>query len=277
MKKICTFLIFFQVTILMFPDEYLIMTFNIRLDYSGDGIHVWENRKKGVKDLLQYYQPGIFGIQEGLPNQVHYLDSALTNYRYFGVGRDDGVEKGEFSAIFYDSTNFKLLHSSTFWLSENPDTPSVGWDAALPRICTYGRFLDKTNQKEFWAFNTHFDHVGIEARKMSVKLISKKIRELNHEKLPVILMGDFNLEPDSEPIQFLNGRFEDSFSATEKKQYGPKGTFHGFKDSIVTRRIDYIFLKGFKTLEHRHVDDRLPDNNFVSDHLPVLVKIGRTF
>jgi len=112
-----------------------VMTYNIRVDIPSDSLNSWEDRKHRVVQLLRFYEPAIFGIQEGLPHQVYYLDSLMKKYTFVGKGRDGGT-KGEYSAIFYDMDKFKIIMDSTLWLSETPHTPSVGWDAALNRVLT---------------------------------------------------------------------------------------------------------------------------------------------
>ena len=155
----------------IFPQSHSIMSYNIRYDNEWDKVNSWEIRKDEVIKLIYEYDPGIIGIQEGLLNQVRYINNAFNNYDYFGVGRDDGKDRGEFCSIFYDKTRYDLQKSSTFWLSETPGKISVGWDAALERICTYGLFLDKKKGQNFWVFNTHFDHIGSIAREKSAELI----------------------------------------------------------------------------------------------------------
>ena len=137
---------------------YTAMTFNIRYDNPSDGADNWVHRKQDMLDFILKLKPSVFGIQEGLAHQVGYLDSGLSGYKYFGVGRDDGKEKGEYCAIFYHVDQHELIKSGTFWLSETPHQISVGWDAAMERICTYGMLEDKSNGQKFWVFNTHFDH-----------------------------------------------------------------------------------------------------------------------
>ena len=224
--------------------------------------------------MLFKYSPSIIGIQEGLLNQVQYIDSSLINYDYVGVGRDDGKEKGEFCAIYFDTTRYVLLKNSTFWLSETPDTISVGWDAALERICTYGLFKDRITKKEFWVFNTHFDHMGIIAREKSSGLILKRIKKINRQSLPVILMGDFNAIPNSPPVKELITELSDALQISTEKLHGPGGTFNGFNEDLpIEKRIDYIFTKNLKVLSYTHVNDRLENNRHISDHLPVMIKI----
>jgi endonuclease/exonuclease/phosphatase family metal-dependent hydrolase len=223
--------------------------------------------------LIKYY-PSIIGIQEGLLNQVQYIDSSLINYDYVGVGRDDGKDKGEFCAIYFDTTRYVLLKNSTFWLSETPDTISVGWDAALERICTYGLFKDRITRKAFWVFNTHFDHIGIIAREKSSELILKKINKINRQSLPVILMGDFNSIPNSPPVKEIITELSDALQISMEKLHGPRGTFNGFNEDLpIEQRIDYIFTNKLKVLSYTHINDRLDNNRHISDHLPVMIKI----
>ena len=256
-------------------ESYKMMTYNIRYDNPGDGENIWSKRKGFLSDQIAYYNPDIFGIQEGLHHQVQYLDSVFVDYNYIGIGRDDGKTKGEFSAIFYNNEKLKVLKEGTFWLSENPDEISVGWDAALERICTYGLFEDKFTKEKFWVFNTHFDHIGAVARVNSAALILKKIKEFNTSNLPVVVMGDFNLTPESEPIQLLSKALNDSEKVSVAKPFGPIGTFNAFQfNKPVVDRIDYIFTSknNIQVLKYAVLSDS-KDCKYPSDHLPVLVEI----
>ncbi len=251
-----------------------LISYNIRYDNKWDVENNWSLRKNRICQLLNDYNPSIFGIQEGLLNQVGFIDSVLIKYDYVGVGRDDGKMKGEFCAIYFDTTRYKIHNNSTFWLSETPDIVSVGWDAALERICTYGLFEDKNSGDEFWVFNTHFDHLGVIARKKSSSLILKKIKEINTQSLPVILMGDFNSIPDSEPIKILKNDLIDALQISLDNLKGPQGTFNDFNEKLpIDNRIDYIFTKNVKVLSYRHIDDRLNNNRHISDHLPVMIEM----
>lgn len=253
---------------------FSIMTYNIRYDNPGDGINNWDNRKKDVVELIRKYKPEIFGIQEGLHNQVQYLDSCLENYSFIGVGREDGLQKGEYSAIFYDTTLFSVRDQSTFWLSKTSDTVSVGWDAALERICSYGLFEQKETGKQFWVFNTHFDHIGKRARRQSARLIIKKIHELNRQNLPLILTGDLNTEPWSKPIRILEKHLQRADQISKTKPCGPAGTFTGFEpDALPGEHIDYIFVSEFLVLDYLHISDKRKDDLFISDHLPVMAEV----
>ncbi len=266
------FLMFFA---LGFSQDLTLMSFNIRLNVESDKDNAWPKRKQDVADLLTYYHPDYFGVQEALPEQMKDIKTGLKNYDYIGVGRDDGKEKGEFSAIFYDTNRLEAVKSGTFWLSETPEKPSKGWDAALNRICTYAIFKDKKSKKEFLAMNLHFDHVGNVARVKSSELILKKIKELNPRNLPVTLSGDFNLTDDSEPIKILSQNMKDSFYHSETKHYGPVGTFTAFDVNTVPKdRIDYIFTQGFRIRSHRHINDRRENLLYPSDHFPVIVNLS---
>ncbi|MEM8889234.1 MAG: endonuclease/exonuclease/phosphatase family protein, partial [Bacteroidota bacterium] len=141
------------------------MTYNLRYDNPNDGENRWDLRKEFLRDQLKFFEPDVMGIQEGLKHQLDYLDGELSAYSYIGVGRDDGKEKGEYTAIFYKADKLSLIRQSTFWLSESPDEISVGWDAALERICTYALFEEKAGGAKFYVFNTHFDHRGEKARR----------------------------------------------------------------------------------------------------------------
>ena len=249
-----------------------IISYNIRYDNKWDKENKWSLRKKRLVRLLVDYSPSIFGIQEGLHNQVNYIDSSLTNYNYIGVGREDGNTKGEFCAIYFDTDHYEVLETSTFWLSETPDVVSVGWDAALERICSYGLFKNRISDEKIWIFNSHFDHVGSIARKKSAELILKKIKELNTKSFPVVLMGDFNSNPESGPIKILKNDLQDALEISLTNLRGPKGTFNGFDNrNLLENRIDYIFVKDRKITSYRHIDDRLTNNQHISDHFPVMI------
>jgi len=273
-QRIISVFILLTITSSIYSQQHTIISYNIRYDNNWDIENSWEIRRSNIIQILIKYSPSIIGIQEGLLNQIQYIDSSLINYDYVGVGRDDGKEKGEFCAIYFDTTRYVLLKNSTFWLSETPDTISVGWDAALERICTYGLFKDRITKKEFWVFNTHFDHMGIIAREKSSGLILKRIKKINRQSLPVILMGDFNSIPNSPPLKEIVTELSDALQISLQKLHGPGGTFNGFNEDLpIEKRIDYIFTKNLKVLSYTHVNDRLENNRHISDHLPVMIKI----
>ena len=266
--------ILFTISSNIYSQPHSFISYNIRYDNNWDIENSWKIRRNKISQILVQYSPSIIGIQEGLLNQVQYIDSSLIDYDYVGVGRDDGKKKGEFCAIYFDTTRYVLLKNSTFWLSETPDTISVGWDAALERICTYGLFKDRITKKEFWVFNTHFDHIGVVAREKSSELILKRINKINRQSLPVILMGDFNSTPNSPPVKEIKTELSDALQISLEKLQGPRGTFNGFNEDLpIEKRIDYIFTNDLKVLSYTHINDRLNNNRHISDHLPVMIKI----
>lgn len=249
-----------------------VMTYNLRYANPEDGDNYWELRKAEVAALILYYQPDILGIQEGLLPQVTYLDKTLEHYSYVGVGRDDGQEKGEYSAIFYKHDRFEVVETHTYWLSESPAVPSVGWDAALERIVTYAMLKDKQTGVTFPVFNTHFDHAGAEARYHSAELILRLVKQNHAESGQVVVMGDMNSEPGEAPVALFSEMLNDSFLISETPPYGPPGTYNRFNIALVPqRRIDYVFTQGFTVLSYRQIDDRRNNGLYVSDHLPVQV------
>lgn len=251
-----------------------IMTYNIRFDNPNDNENWWEHRKHDIVDLLQSYQPDIFGIQEGVHKQVQFLDSILVEYNFIGVGRDDGKTKGEFTALFFDIRKFNLLNGDTFWLSETPDSVSVGWDGSMERICTYGRFLNLKTKDTLVVFNAHFDHIGEQARKESAKLILHKIKELRFEKSKVAVLGDFNSIPSSDPIEIFKSELHDALEVSQQEPGGPTGTFNSFQlDHNLNARIDYVMMKNLNVLSYKAIDDKRENGLWPSDHLPILVEI----
>ncbi|MDX2303174.1 MAG: endonuclease/exonuclease/phosphatase family protein [Microscillaceae bacterium] len=251
------------------------LSYNIRFDNPKDGENRWDNRKENMRAQIRFLEPDVFGVQEALAHQVKYLDENLEAYTFVGVGRDDGQESGEYSALFYKKTIFNLLQSGTFWLSESPEVPSKAWDAALPRICTYALLEYKNSGKQCWVFNTHFDHVGVQARLNSAKLILQQIQAFNKNKQPVVLMGDFNARPKDAPIQAIKEEMLDSQAAEGVLKFGQEGTFNGFQiDHSSDGRIDYIFLSqgSFKVKKYAVLSE-LIRQRFISDHFPVFVEL----
>lgn len=249
-----------------------LMTYNIRLNVASDGENAWPKRKDLVKALVKFYDTDILCVQEALPLQV---DQLLENsgFAMEGVGREDGKRKGEHSAIYFNPERFTRKDGGTFWLSETPDKPSKGWDAALNRVCSWVRLYDKMNKKEFMVFNAHYDHIGVQARIESAKLIKQKIQEIA-PKLPVVFTGDLNVTPETEAIATIKSFLTDSREISEEPPYGPEGTFNGFNfQSPLKNRIDYIFVnKGFKVKKYGVLTDS-KDLRYPSDHLPVFVRL----
>ena len=246
------------------------MTYNIRLDTEADGINMWDNRKEGVLSLIKEESVDILGIQEGLPSQIEYLSKKLDGYSMIGEGRDGG-NNGEYSAIYYNN-KMNLIETETFWLSETPEIPSIGWDAAINRIATLGIFKIKKSKKELIVYNTHFDHIGKIAREKSVRVILNHIKKNNYENKSLIVMGDLNANPSELPIELLSEELNDSFKILPIES--PIGTFSGFDlNSKLLDRIDYIYTKNIKISDYKHLDKKLSSGLWPSDHLPILISM----
>lgn len=253
-----------------------VMTYNIRLDGESDGENDWTHRKDFFNGQIQFYSPDIFGIQEAKPNQVLGIATALPQYNYVGIGRD-GIGKGESSNIFYAKEKFKVMESNTFWLSATPDTVSMGWDAACNRVCTYALLKNKQSNTLIWVFNTHLDHIGEQARTKGLELILSRIEKINNNKYPVVLMGDFNSEPETNRIIALKNKMNDAKAISKEKPFGPYGTFNNFKyNEATTLLIDYIFLSKGNTItvQKYAVLSDAKDLKYPSDHFPVFVEIN---
>lgn len=250
-----------------------IISYNIRLNVASDGENAWPKRKDNVKALVRFHDADILCVQEALPLQVDEL-LENTNYAMEGVGRDDGKRAGEFSAIYFDKSRFIKKDGGTFWLSETPEKPSKGWDAALNRVCSWVRLFDKKNKKEFLVFNTHYDHIGVQARIESAKLLKRKIQEIA-PKLPVVFTGDLNVTPETAAIATIKSFLIDAKEASVEPAYGPVGTFNAFKfDSPLKDKIDYIFVnKGFKVQKFGVLSDS-KDLRYPSDHLPIIARLS---
>ncbi|WP_264536156.1 endonuclease/exonuclease/phosphatase family protein [Flavobacterium sp. N1736] len=278
MKKVNAF---YLVVILIFVSgsfygqNLKMMTYNIRLDVASDGENAWANRKYFFTSQIKFYSPDIFGIQEALPNQVIDIASALSEYNKFGIGREEKGE-GEACTIYYKKDRFQVDKINTFWLSENPNVVSRGWDAACNRVCTSALFKDLKTKKFFWVFNLHLDHVGNEARVKGVQLVLSKIKEFNTKNYPVFLMGDFNSEPDTPQIAEIKKVMNDTKDVSVEKPFGPYGTFNDFEhNKPVTLLLDYIFISknsGLTVQKHAVLSDS-KDLKYPSDHLPVLIEI----
>jgi endonuclease/exonuclease/phosphatase family metal-dependent hydrolase len=263
------------ISVSVFSQQMNVVTFNIRYNTQYDGVNAWPNRVDLVSGLLKFHEADLFGLQEALHGQILDLQKNLPGFEWFGVGRDDGENAGEFSPIFYNKSKLILIESGTLWLSETPEKPSKGWDAALNRIITWGKFKSKVTGKLFYYYNTHFDHKGVEARKKSAELITQKIKEMTGSAgYPVILTGDFNLTPETEGIAIIRKYLRDSREITIAPPYGPVGTFNSFDwNAPMKDRIDYIFVNEMvEVLKYAVLTDS-KEMRWPSDHLPVFAKI----
>lgn len=249
-------------------------TFNLRYDNPRDTGNLWVDRAPIVSNLIRFHDFDLLGTQEGLPNQVNDIAAALPEYARYGKGRDDGIDAGEHSAIFYKKDRFTLLKSGDFWLSETPDKPGKGWDATCcNRICSWVYLEDKSTKKRFYAFNVHFDHQGVVARRESSKLILAKITEIAGQA-PVLFTGDLNGGRDTEWYQTLatSGLLTDVFTKV-KFPYANNASFNSFRTPRGTTVIDHIFMtKQFTASKWGILTDSY-FGKYPSDHFPVLAVV----
>ena len=243
MKKLL-FLLFMAVITASAQPLY-VGSYNIRYQNDGDAKagNGWEQRCPVVCAQLNFEHPDIFGTQEVLKPQLDDMRRLLPDYRYIGVGREDGIHEGEHEAIFYDKNKMKLMEHGDFWLSETPEKPGKGWDAACTRICTWGKFKDRETKLKFYFFNLHMDHVGIVARREAAKLVVKKIQEIVG-KAPVVLTGDFNVDQNNEIYTTFthSGILKDSY-VHALYRFAENGTYNAYDPELKTEsRIDHIFV-----------------------------------
>ena len=249
----------------------IVMSFNILC--AGKDELVWKKRIPLVVRAIRKADPDTFGVQEAHIGWMRALKGAFPDYTAVGVGRDNGKNKGEFSAVFFKKEKYKLLDAGNFWLSETPDRPGKGWDAVCIRICSYAKLQDKKTGQIFVHMNTHLDHVGTIAMQNGAELIGERASQFDKD-IPVILTGDFNVTPDSAPCQAIrNCGFTDArdVAAHTDKAY----TFHAYQpdNPILHSEIDYIFVKGNVTVRELKVIRKKIDGYFPSDHFPVVADI----
>jgi endonuclease/exonuclease/phosphatase family metal-dependent hydrolase len=256
-------------------NSYTIGTYNIRFDNPRDTGNEWVSRRPAIEALIRFHDFDILGTQEGLYHQLQGLDSSLTDHVYVGVGRTDSLKAGEFSAIFYKRSKFDERGKGDFWLSATPEKPGLGWDARIPRICSWVKLRDKSTKKEFFVFNAHFDHQGVVARNESSKLILQKIRSIAGNS-PVIFMGDLNTTQKEESYLTIanSAILKDAFGLTSNP-YMLNGTFNGFDIKRKTPdRIDHVFVSKAFTVQRWGVLTDSFAGRLPSDHYPVLVEVA---
>ena len=263
----------FMLATLGMAQDLTILTYNIRYDNAGDSLDRWDRRKEALAKEVLTHKPQLFGLQEALAHQLSYLDGQWPGYSRYGVGRDDGVAKGEFSPVFFDPSAFTLLSGRTLWLSETPDRPSKGWDAACERIATAVSLRNKTTGDSLLVVNTHWDHIGTEARAHSAELLLKEIDPALRRGDHVILMGDLNATPNDSATKLLAEHLTDACP----KERNDQGTFNGFElESKAPKRIDYVWLSpvNWSVLEYEVPHPKVMGRQ-VSDHYPVVVRVRK--
>jgi endonuclease/exonuclease/phosphatase family metal-dependent hydrolase len=250
-----------------------LISWNIRLETESDGPHTWQFRREAVVDFLKQEQPAIIGFQEALHAQVEYLQTQLGGYSFVGVGRADGREAGEYVPVFYDTARFHLMDAGHFWLSETPEVAgSKGWDALCERMVSWVRLQEKRSSRQLLVVNTHLDHIGVEARKMSVDMLLAFLAGHTDEEL--ILMGDFNFSPDDPNYPRLTAALTDARQIEPTWEERERPTYTGFDQNEENDAlVDFIFLsKGILPASYRA--PILNTGNLIpSDHRPVVVEL----
>jgi endonuclease/exonuclease/phosphatase family metal-dependent hydrolase len=252
-----------------------VSTFNIRYGKAKDGENAWDKRRDLFMRTVKNMDPDLLGMQEVLAFQLDEIKAAFPDREFVGVGRDDGKQAGEFSPVAFRTSRFEKLADGTFWLSETPEkVGSKGWDAALPRIATWVRLKDKQSGQTLLYVNTHFDHLGKQARAESAKLLRTRVDAMRGD-VPVIITGDFNAGEDEPPYANLRGprgdaaRFVDSYRAVHPDLGPEDGTFNDFKGKRDGKRIDWILhTPDLKTQSCEIVHDS-EAGHYPSDHFPV--------
>lgn len=247
--------------------ELKVMSYNIRLDHPNDGDNAWPNRKEATIEMVNTLKPDVFGVQEALPHQVQYMSENLPEYACAGVGREDGVSKGEHMSIYWNKETIEMVEWGTYWLSETPEKPSYGWDAACKRTATWALMKDKRNGKKFFFVNTHLDHRGALAQKNGLQLLVDRIAAMNPDGYPMVLTGDFNIYPDSPCLVDLDKVMTSTRKIAVKTD--SLDTFNGWGNAKGV--IDYIYVAGFSAVpEYRTVTEQYSQKPFISDHYPVI-------
>ena len=265
---------FFLTQPLLQQGQVTTISYNIRYDNPADGPDAWPERKAHVVEVLQNSEAGLMGLQEVLHHQLLYLDSALTDFAWVGVGRDDGLHEGEFNPILVDTTQFTILSDSTFWLSSTPHKPSLDWGAGCKRVCTWVDLLHKTSGDTLLMLNTHFDHQSTRARYASAELLCSPWGQgMFPQRKHKLLSGDFNTEIGEGGTHYTLGHSWDLPGPAYAAEGGHWGTFNAFDPWLLpTKRIDYIYSQGFTCVHYQHLDPRTPLGRCASDHLPVVAR-----
>lgn len=249
-----------------------VMSYNIRMGVAKDGTNSWEYRYPATALMLKDQMPDVFGVQEAFNFQIKFIEENFTDYGSFGVGRDNGKSEGEFMSIFWNKKTVKMIKGGTFWLSETPEKPSMGWDAACKRTATWALMKDKNTGKLFYFVNTHLDHKGAEARRKGLELIVSRIDEINPKGYPMILTGDFNIKPDNEALVGLEQRMQSARKIAPKTDNN--ATFNNWGKAKSDMVIDYIYVSGFTACPEYHtITEKYGTWKYISDHYPIYAKL----
>ena len=246
------------------------MSFNIRVGTAKDGTNSWELRADAVLEMIKDQHPDVMGLQEALLGQIKPLVYFLDDYKWVGVGREDGKQEGEHMAILYNKRTTSLLKWGAFWLSETPDKPSKGWDAEYMRTATWALLKDKKSGNKYFLVNTHLDNTGEKARAEGLSLILRKIAEMNPQGLPLLVTGDFNMTIDDPSMAPIKKEMYDCRAIATKSDN--LDTAHDWGKHYSS--IDFIWEKGFGScVEYETLTKAYGGRAFISDHFPVKAKL----
>ena len=248
-----------------------VMSFNIRLLTKADApYNLWQDRCDPLCAYVKSVKADVFGMQEVKKQQLDNVMSRVPGYSYVGVGRDDGHEGGEYSPVFYRTDKFNLIDKGWFWLSETPDQPSFGWNAACRRIASWAILEDKKKKTRFFVCNTHFDHISVTARKESAKLCKEKFQSIA-KGLPTFFTADFNTNESEETYNLLcsySYLYNDTWHVAKRKKGGP-ATFNGWGtcENVASHKIDFIFASPKVKVKRAVINDsRIDSVRFLTDH-----------
>ena len=249
-----------------------VMTYNLRYITSEDkGPRSWQARRDQAAELIRTDAPDLAGVQEALPAMLNDLTDKLPGYTVLGTGRENGNDKGEYSAILVRSVRFRIQQTGTFWLSATPDIPnSRTWGNRVTRVCTWAVMLDRETGKTLRVFNTHLDHESPEARQKGTELILSRIAA-GPAASPVILTGDFNcVESDPAHAAIKAASLADVWRALHADvPAAESGTFHQFTGVRNGPRIDYIYASPALKPQAAEIIRSSNNGNYPSDHFPV--------
>jgi endonuclease/exonuclease/phosphatase family metal-dependent hydrolase len=257
--------------------DFKFMTFNIR--YASNATD-WNNRKAQVIGVIQDHSPDVVGLQEALRSQLNDMTAALTAYGELGVGRNDGKTAGEYSAIYYKKSLFAVDTTSTYWLSNTPETPgSIAPGAGSIRINTWARFRHLASGRHFYFNNSHWDNVSASARMLGARLIAERIANRAHRQDPVVFTCDCNEQISQEAVRYMLGQGGSPVALTSAyhKVYPAddpqSATYHNFTGNTAGRPIDHIFYSdSLSALSASIIRDHV-GSQYPSDHFPVLSTI----
>ena len=252
-----------------------VMSFNVRQSHAreADEFNSWSNRKEACLEMLLTRQPDLVGFQEAqFKGQWSFFrDILAAEYGSVGIGRDNGVDKGETSGFLYKRSVLTLLDSGTFWVSETPDEPSKSFDEKYNRSLTWGLFKVKKTGKRFYYFNTHLG-LTWQSQKEGVEMIVGKMKEINPEGLPLIFSGDLNTPIISKAFDPLRPLMLNSRDVAPVTDDIPTYNAWGNKDKEGI--IDFIWITpDIKLLEYRTDTTPYGGHTLISDHYPISVII----